>query len=278
MSHAPNPYDIDLVRLYYLAKYQVDYFNIPVTQKTKYKAELLKDIKQYCRLNSSNFKTHLFGPVPLVIKPEDHLYHKFLPFTLLHMDINKIAFFLNHHQRVHKGSYLIPQNKFVEYIESEVCGQIEKLSIIDTRERIQEIRKWIDFNKTKKPVEPHLEWIDPSKYDLDRLSETLFVAGYTNTPEDFKKIFSENKKTQWMKSIEELAYLFYYLKSNEMIKVVAIRGYLKHLEYIFDHLEIAKTERYGLNGVLIRIKGRSREMKAQIEGLVNESFFTRLTG
>ena len=69
MLQAPNPYDIDLVRLYYLAKYQVDFLNIPVEEKTKYKMVLLRNIKQYCRLNLANFKQHLYGPVPLVICP-----------------------------------------------------------------------------------------------------------------------------------------------------------------------------------------------------------------
>ncbi|MCW3071845.1 MAG: hypothetical protein JWO44_1735 [Bacteroidetes bacterium] len=274
MLNAPNPYDIDLVRLYYLAKYQVDFLNIPATEKIKYKNTLLRNVKQFCRLSSSNFKQHLFGPVPLVIRSGDHLYHQFLPFALLHMDLDKIRFFLNHQLRMHKGNYLIPRDGFAAYIERDVCRQIEKLSLIDTKERLQEIREWLEFNRTKQPKEKKLVWTDPTKYDLDKLSEKLYCLGFMEGPEDFKNIFTRNKKTKWLKSIEELAYLFYYLKHRGIIRPEATRGYLRHLEYIFDHLAILQNDGYGLNGVLIRMKGRRHFMKMEIEELVNNALFT----
>jgi hypothetical protein len=273
MLNAPNPYDIDLVRLYYLAKYQVDFLNIPPAEKTKYKSTLLKNIKQFCRLSTSNFKLHLFGPVPLVIRSGDHLYHQFLPFTLLHTDLDKIGFFLNHHRRMHKGNYLIPKDGFVEYVERDVCRQIEKLSLIDTKERIQKISEWVELSKTNKPKERKLVWTDFLKYDLDKLSEKLYFLGFTGAPEDFKKIFTQNRKTKWMKSLEELAWLFYYLKLKGVIRPEATRGYLKHLEYIFDHLDIREAHCYGLNGILIRMKGRQHFLKMEIEELVNSALF-----
>jgi len=274
MLNAPNPYDIDLVRLYHLAKYQVDFLNISAAEKLKYKNTLLRHIKQYCRLSSSNFKLHLFGPVPLVIRSGDHLYHQFLPYALLHMDLDKIRFFLNHHKRMHKGNYLIPRDGFADYIERDVCRQIEKLSLVDTKERLQEISDWLEFHRTQQPKQARLVWADHDKYDLEKLSEKLCCLGFMERPDDFKNIFVLNKKTKWLKSLEELAYLFYYLKCKGIIKPEATRGYLKHLEYIFDHLHIRLTDRYGLNGILIKMKGRRHFMKMEIEELVNNAVFT----
>jgi hypothetical protein len=269
MLNTPNPYDIDLVRLYYLAKFQVDFLNISVAEKKEYRSALLREIKQYCRLNLANFKKHLFGPVPLVIKPGDHLYHKFLPYALLHIEIDKIRFFLNHHKRMHKGDYLIPKNGFVDHIELKVCDEVEKLSVVDTKERILEILEWVEQNRTKKGKIKKLIWSAPEKCDLDKLSERLFYLGFTEEQQEFKKIFTENKQIRWLKSIEELAYLFYYLKSKEFIRSVNTIGYLKHLEYIFDHLNIRDIDRYGLNGILIRMKQKNEEMKEEIEKIVD---------
>jgi hypothetical protein len=269
MLNAPNPYDIDLVRLYYLAKYQVDFLNIPIIEKKKYKTTLLKDIKQYCRLNMANFKLHLFGPVPLVIRPGEHLYHKFLPYALLHIEVDKIAFFLNHHKRMHKGDYLIPRNGFVDHISFKVYDEVEKLSVIDTKERLLAVREWVEENRSKKGKVRKLVWIGAEKYDLERLSEKLFYSGYTEEQEEFKKIFMENKQIKWLKSIEELAYLFYFLKSKNIIRPFNTIGYLRHLEYIFEHMNIANTDSYGLNGVLIRMKYKNHQMKTEIEELVN---------
>ncbi|HEX8517576.1 MAG TPA: hypothetical protein VF868_15370, partial [Bacteroidia bacterium] len=269
MLETPNPYDIDLVRLYYLAKLQVDFLNISVSEKKKYKSGLLKEIKQYCRLNIVNFKKHLFGPVPLVIRPEDHLYHKFLPYALLHIEIEKIRFFLNHHKRMHKGDYLISGNSFVDHIELKVCGEIERLSVVDTKERLLEILEWVEQKRTKKGKVKKLLWVSPEKCNLQKLSERLFYFGFTEGEQEFRQIFTENRQIRWLKSIEELAYLFYYLRSKEYIRPQNTVGYLKHLEYIFAHLEIRKVDRYGLNGVLIRMKKKNQEMKERIEDLVN---------
>jgi hypothetical protein len=174
---------------------------------------------------------------------------------------------------MHKGDYLIPKNGFVDHIELKVCDEVERLSVVDTKERIVAIREWIKQNRFKNGKVKRLVWTDPEKYDLDRLSEKLFYSGYTEEHKEFKKIFVENKKIKWLRSVEELAYLFYFLRSKDIISPINTIGYLKHVEYIFDHLDIKNTYTYDLNGLLIRIKNKHQEMKMEIETMIIECLF-----
>lgn len=284
-SVTANEYDIDIVATYYSLELLLKKHSTIHDGRNKLDyLQVIKDsFSYYCTVNDFDFEAHYEIKLPIVITYQSTIFISSLGLFLIVFDRNKIWNVLDFQLGKYTG-----EDDFVKTVEHQVYKFIKTNQPIVDDALLQSINNWVLHKRNNLPVQiekpqsvsskktPRLYWVGRKGVDKDmqlkEFSKKLYSKQYTNKPTDFEKIFTEHKQIGWQKTIEELAYLFWFLNKEGIIKSSPNRGFLKLVRHYFDDYCTLVVNKNGLKDIIYQMNTkqplRHENVKKSIEKLV----------
>lgn len=274
MSEYKQPYDIDIVYLYFSLKSYVE------KNKISNSKEILNgfydSIRLYCKNNNIDFEKKIKNQSFVLVSPNNRNYPNFLARQLSIMDIAKIKLFLNYQKSIFNPD-IFKVDSLATLVEHTVYDQIKWMSVYKTEFRINQIINWIENEKTKKKTKfiyniEKLQWIGELN-TLNQLSKELKNKGFTKKPTDFEKVFTKQIPIDWCKEPEYLTYLLHKLSisSNPQFSPCKKSKY-KLAEALFYDNRTNYRKKINLSNVLYNVTTRQatkhRKLRERVESLL----------
>lgn len=140
----PNPYELDVIRLYNSINEFIAKTRVSEAKKSRYLFKIRSDIRHYCRLSCINYNIYFKQRKTLVIPSKHFLYFRFLPLAMAHLPADELHDFLDYQQRHYEGNMLAMRGEFKKYVRESLAEEVRGLSFADTENRVRTILSWVE--------------------------------------------------------------------------------------------------------------------------------------